>query len=224
MTVEQTWNWNRSSSLIPPAPLGICLAPVLAVSRLIDGRKVEPDQRAAASYLCRSSRGMGELSEVERGIEQLYARHMPDAVRLAYLLTDDGARAEDVAQDAFLKSAAKLHQLRDADRFGAYLRSAVVRTSISANRSENRQALRAERAARLEPSMSMTSDSTLDSQYLLELLKRLPHRQRAVVVLRFWLDMSEQEIADTLGCAQGTVKSSMSRALESLRGKVGPNA
>jgi RNA polymerase sigma-70 factor (sigma-E family) len=132
------------------------------------------------------------------------------AVRLAHLLTGTNVAAEDIAQEAF----ARLHR-----RFGAvehpdrYLRTAVVNlTRDWMRRSQREQA----KLARVTPSTTTATQGN-ESAAILEFVDRLPHRMRAVVVLRYWADLTEAEIAATLGCRPGTVKSLASRALVNLR-------
>jgi RNA polymerase sigma-70 factor (sigma-E family) len=147
-------------------------------------------------------------------VAELYRAHMPAATRLAYLLTGDRATAEDVAQDAFLRAAGRIGGLRDENAFGAYLHRSVV------NRVRNRaRRLTLERAHLRDdatpPPYELPDVATRDR--LWAALRRLPHRQRAALVLRFYLDLSEADTADRLGCRPGTVKSAVSRGLAALR-------
>lgn len=145
-------------------------------------------------------------------VTELYRAHLPGATRLAYLLTGDRAAAEDVAQEAFLRAASRLGALRDEAAFPAYLHRAVV------NQVRNRaRRLRLERG-RTEPApppYDLPDVATRDR--LWGALQRLPHRQRAALVLRFYLDLSEADVADRLGCRPGTVKSATARGLATLR-------
>lgn len=149
-------------------------------------------------------------------IDELYAAHVPSAVRFAYLLTGDAHRAEDVAHDAFLSAAARLGALRDPDRFGAYLRKAVTRRVLSDARSRDRERRRMERVAPTEGLDPMDA-AVAEHMSVMSLLEVLTPRQRAVVILRFWHDLPETEIARMVGCRPGTVKSTLSRALDALR-------
>jgi RNA polymerase sigma-70 factor (sigma-E family) len=148
----------------------------------------------------------------------LYRAHIPAAVRLAYLLTNDPATAQDVAHDAFLKAAGRVRTMRDPERFAAYLRRTVVRTVLMQRRSAERSQARAERVVRLgtvdhgDPALSAA-----DRVDVVAALAALPPRQQAVLVLRYWLDLPEAEIARMIGCRPGTVKSTLSRGLDALR-------
>lgn len=146
-------------------------------------------------------------------IADLYRAHMPAATRLAYLLTGDRTAAEDVAQDAFLRAASRLGALRDKEAFPAYLHRAVV--NASRNRARRLSLERRHAPTAGEPATELPDLATRDG--LWHALQRLPHRQRAALVLRFYLDLPEAEVADRLGCRPGTVKSAVSRGLAALR-------
>jgi RNA polymerase sigma-70 factor (sigma-E family) len=139
----------------------------------------------------------------------------PTMVRLAYGLTGDLGHAEDVAQTAFAKAYAAWPRVIRAGNPDAYLRQIVV--------NENRNRFRKQRVPeRLTGSMPERNgmDATLDlsdRSALMAALRALGPRQRAVVVLRYWLDLTETETAATLNCSVGTVKSQASRALATLR-------
>ena len=140
----------------------------------------------------------------------LYRRQRPAMVRLASLLTGSAVVAEEVVQEAFLK----LHtQRRRPDNPDGYLR--VVVTNLA--RSHLRR-LRLER--RVPPADHGVSDLP-DVDETWAAVRRLPFRQRAALVLRFYEDLSEADIARTLQCRPGTVKSSLHRGLAALRKELG---
>src|SRR5438093_3004294 len=141
---------------------------------------------------------------------ELYLRHADSAVRLAYLLTRDHALAEDLVQDAFVRLAGRLVHLRDPGAFEAYLRRTVVNLSNSQfrRRKVERTYLERTRGATGSP----TADRPLeDREVLWQTLGRLSGRQRAALVLRFYEDLSERQVAEILKCRPGTVKSLVSR-------------
>ncbi|WP_299051400.1 SigE family RNA polymerase sigma factor [uncultured Nocardioides sp.] len=150
------------------------------------------------------------------GLEELYATHRLSLVRLALLLVDDVAAAEDVVHDAFARMVARRTPLRDPHAALGYLRTSVVNGS--------RSALRRRRTARAyAPPLDVAPTSPEDSAVLaeehravLDGLARLGRRQREVLVLRYWSGLSEADIAATLGISRGTVKSTASRALVAL--------
>jgi RNA polymerase sigma-70 factor (sigma-E family) len=152
------------------------------------------------------------LAPAER-VTELYRAHLPGATRLAYLLTGDRTAAEDVAQEAFLRVASRLGALRDERAFGAYLHRAVV------NRVRNRARRLTLERAHLRPAPEPVAElpDLATRERLWQALQRLPHRQRAALVLRFYLDLSEADTAERLGCRPGTVKSSVARGLAALR-------
>ncbi|NYI99734.1 RNA polymerase sigma-70 factor (sigma-E family) [Nocardioides thalensis] len=152
---------------------------------------------------------------------QLYAEHRLSLVRLAVLLVDDVASAEDVVHDVFAGLLTGGKQIRDPDAAVGYLRRAVV------NRA--RSMLRRRRTARAYSPPDDASPPGPDDiavlgeehRAVLAALQELAPRQREVLVLRYWSDLSEADIADTLGISRGTVKSTASRALAALEKKLG---
>lgn len=150
----------------------------------------------------------------------LYAAHMPAAIRLALVLTGSREDAEDLAQEAFIRTAGRFADLRSRDAFPAYLRRAVVNASKMRHR---RRAV----AARHEPVLwpgdqpATPSLGIEERDRLARALFTLPERQRAALALRFYCDLSEAETADILGCRRGTVKSLVSRGVEAMRAALG---
>jgi RNA polymerase sigma-70 factor (sigma-E family) len=146
--------------------------------------------------------------------EFMHAR-WPTVVRLAYGLTGDQGHAEDVAQAAFARAYASWPRVRRAGDPDAYVRQIVV--------NENRNRFRRHRVTeRLTdaPPEAAAADVVRrydDRSVLIGALQRLGPRQRAVIVLRYWLDLTEHETAASLNCSVGTVKSQASRGLAMLR-------
>ena len=137
-------------------------------------------------------------------------------VRLGYGLTGDLQLAEDLAQTAFARAYASWHRVRRADNPDAYLRRIV----LNANRNRFRKRRVGEVLSGSVPDVATAVDSADrqgDRDALVAALLRLPYGQRAAVVLRYWLDLSETEAAAVLGCSAGNVKSQASRALAKLR-------
>ncbi|MCB5912432.1 RNA polymerase sigma factor [Streptomyces pinistramenti] len=161
--------------------------------------------------------GTAQAPEQQPTIGELYHAHRLAMVRLAVLLVDDRATAEDVVQDAFA-ALCKRHgeRLTDVDNALAYLRTAVVNAA--------RSVLRRRRSARnYTPPHEADAPSAeerivLDEEHreVLAALNRLTARRREVLVLRYWGDLTEAQIAATLGISRGSVKSLASRALDSL--------
>ena len=149
---------------------------------------------------------------------QFMAARWPALVRLAYGLTGDRWLAEDVAQAALASAYAAWWRVRRADDPDAYVRRILVNTSNRRFR-RRRIAEHAREPAEL-PDTAVADPADLIGQRsaLLSALRELPHRQRAIVVLRYWEDLSDAQVAAALGCAEGTVRSQASRALAKLRG------
>jgi RNA polymerase sigma-70 factor (sigma-E family) len=160
---------------------------------------------------------VGEAERLEGGrLAELYARHAPEARRLAYLLTGDRAQAEDLVQDSFVRITGRFLDLRDPDGFGHYLRRTIVNLGNSHFRRRRLESSYVERQKQLAIPTAVEPDpSTRDAVW--RALQRLPVRQRAAIVLRYYEDLSEEQISEILKCRRGTVKSLVSRGLDALR-------
>jgi len=151
----------------------------------------------------------------------LYARHGPDALRLAYLLTGDRELSEDLVQEAFIKVAGRLTSLRNADSFRWYLRKTVVNLANSYLRHRRVERAYAKGLISSTAGAGVSSPDMATKQAVREAIARLPVRQRAVVVLRYYEDLTDQQIASVLGWPLGSVKSSLHRAAAVLREHLG---
>lgn len=155
----------------------------------------------------------------DQALEQLYAAHWRSLVRLSVLLVRDQGVAEEVVQDAFVAVHGRWGRLRDPGRALAYLRQTVVNRSRSALR--HRAVVERHAARRTPPPEEPGADqAALVSDRraaVLDALRALPQRQREVLALRYYLDLSEAEISDTLGISRGAVKSHASRGAATLR-------
>lgn len=149
---------------------------------------------------------------VDSQFQRFYQEHFQSTARLARLLIGDAHVAEDVAQDAFVRLYRySISAPRPIESPAALLRATTVNLCRSWHRSERRAHLR---MVRHGPS---PEELTERERELDDSLRRLPYEQRAVIVLRYWLGQSEDEIARMLDCRPGTVKSRHSRALRALR-------
>lgn len=155
-------------------------------------------------------------------IDALYGTHWRYFVRLAVLLVDDVASAEDVVQDAFIALHRRAGALRDPDAAVAYLRASVVNLSRSVLR--RRQVVRKHLKV-AEPDNAPPADDEVlvrdEHRAALVAVRALPRHQREVLVLRYWSGMSEREIAQALGISQGSVKSAASRGMATLHRVLG---
>ncbi|GAA4691981.1 SigE family RNA polymerase sigma factor [Nocardioides conyzicola] len=139
----------------------------------------------------------------------------PSLYRYAYLLTGNHADAEDVAQQTLVKAHGSWARVEAADSPAAYLRRMLTNTYLSERRPQKR---RLEVLTDEPPEPVLAPASGLEDRMTLwPHVTSLPPRQRAVIVLRYYEQLSEQEIADALGCSRGNVKSTAHRALNALR-------
>jgi RNA polymerase sigma-70 factor (sigma-E family) len=163
---------------------------------------------------------VAEGTAVEPGpgsMADLYARYVPGGKRLAFLLTGDAHRADDLVHEAFVRCVGRFSYLRSHRAFDAYLRQAIVNlhTSGLRHRYVERAWMRRE-AARLAPVTASLPD-VASREDLWRALGTLPPRQRAALVLRYYEDLSEHDTADVLGCSVAAVKSLVARGSEALR-------
>ena len=137
-----------------------------------------------------------------------YRDAYPGAVRLAWLLTHDHDTAEDVVQDAFMRLRPRLATIEHRN---AYLRTAIVNGCRDQGRSAGRADARLRRIV-----VGAELSSTDRPSELLDVVARLSYKQRAVLVLRYWADLPEGEIAEIIGARAATVRSINARALARL--------
>lgn len=153
-------------------------------------------------------------------IERWYAAHHDELVRLAAFALSGAGGADELIQELFADLLRTPPDLRDPEAPMAYLRAAVLNRARSRHR-------RRSTGERVLHTVGQSTPTTVDDVEhravqratradVLAALDDLPSRQREVVLLRYWLDLSEREIADTLGISSGTVKSSASRAMKAL--------
>ncbi|HVQ96520.1 MAG TPA: SigE family RNA polymerase sigma factor [Mycobacteriales bacterium] len=152
------------------------------------------------------------------GLVELYHAHRLGMVRLAVLLVDDLATAEDVVQDAFAALHQRWDRLNDVNSAIGYLRTCVVNAARSVLRRRRTARLYTAPDERAHESAEAEAMLAAEHEEVLVAVRRLPRRQREVLILRYWSDLSEVEIAETLGVSRGTVKSTASRGLAALAG------
>jgi RNA polymerase sigma-70 factor (sigma-E family) len=163
--------------------------------------------------------GVEEESVDRSRLGELYVRYAPEGIKLAYLLTGDRMLAEDLVQEAFARFVGRLGHLRHPDAFGSYLRSTIVNLSRSHFRRRKVERAYIESASRA-PMLPPPVDAGFDHE-VHEALLRLPERQRAALVLRFYEDLSDAQTAEVMRCRPGTVRSLVSRAMQTIRAEVG---
>jgi RNA polymerase sigma-70 factor (sigma-E family) len=161
-----------------------------------------------------------ERWDADTAVEQLYAAHYRRLVRLSVLLVGDPETAEEVVQDSFVAMHGRWRSLREPDQGLAYLRQTVVNRSRSVLR---HRGVRARHAPTAVPDLPGADEDALASErraQVLEALRALPDRQREVLALRYYLDLTEAQIAETLGISRGAVKTHASRGVAALRAQM----
>lgn len=184
----------------------------------------EPVQRRERAVATR--RAPDERWDADTAVEQLYASHYTQLVRLSVLLVRDRETAEEVVQDSFVAMHGRWKNLADPEKGLAYLRQTVVNRSRSALR---RRGVERRYAAAQPGALAARTEAGADEAALaherrsvvLGALAALPRRQREVLALRYYLDLDEASIAETLGISRGAVKSHGSRGSASLRTLLG---
>lgn len=176
------------------------------------------DRGAGGSAATVGSRGADDA------IADLYAGHWAGLVRLAWLLLRDDQLAEEVTQDAFIAVHGNWGSLRDHTRALAYLRRSVVNGARSRLRHRGVEERYLERQQRDRSALGAweagPEDRLLEHEShdaMIDALRRLSQRQREVLTMRYYLDLSEAEIADALGISAGSVKAHAHRGLAALR-------
>jgi RNA polymerase sigma-70 factor (sigma-E family) len=155
--------------------------------------------------------------DAARAATAIYTAHYVSLLRMARLLVRDDAAAEDIVQESFIAMHGAWRGLGDTEKALAYLRQSVVTRS----RSVLRHRVAADRNAPMPvpdmPSAEEGAISALERSAVASALRNLPPRQREAVVLRYYADLSEAQIASTMGVSRGAVKSHTARALSALR-------
>lgn len=154
-------------------------------------------------------------------VEAMFVEHGRSLVRLAGLFVDDRAAAEDLVQEAFIRLSRSLDRIRDPDRAAAYLRSIVLNLA----RDHNRRGLVSLRHRPPAQPDVRTAEETVEledeQRHVVEALRALPRRQRDVLVLRYYLELSPPEIAETLGLSVNSVKTHQRRGMAAMQDRLG---
>ena len=153
----------------------------------------------------------------DRAVIELYSQHYRALVRLAALLVRDTPTAEEVVQDSFVAMSGGWQRLRDTEKALAYLRQAVVNRSRSVLRHRTVVDKNLQKAPPDMPSAEHGALVLLERSAVVAALRGLPDRQREALVLRYYADLSEAEIATAMGISRGAVKSHTARGMSALR-------
>jgi RNA polymerase sigma-70 factor (sigma-E family) len=148
--------------------------------------------------------------------EEFAASRLPGVLAFAAMLTGQRATAEDIAQEVLTRACARWDMIGGLDRPEFYVRKMVLNEFLSWRRRSGRLILAGDAVA-TAPSISDLADQYADRNALLAEISKLPRRQRAVLVLRYYEDRSDAQIAELLGCRPATVRAYASRALAALR-------
>jgi RNA polymerase sigma-70 factor (sigma-E family) len=176
--------------------------------RRIAAKAADPaDARAAATI---------EL-DVDRAVSDLYSEHYRSLVRLAALLVRDVATAEEVVQDSFVAMHGGWRRIRDTDKALSYLRQTVVNRSRGVLRHRAVVERNAPQPSPDMPSAEHGALELLERSAVVAAVRTLPPRQREAVVLRYYGNLSEAQIAAAMGISKGAVKSHTARAMIALR-------
>ena len=167
--------------------------------------------------LARTQTGRTARGVVVMSYEEYVTLRWPTLYRTAYLMTGDHADAEDLVQSALVKVYGAWHKVSRADSADAYVRRVLVNTFVSGRRPVR---FTRERIVAAVPERAAIVEGPEDRLSLWPHVAALPPKQRAVIVLRYYEDLSEAQIADALGCSPGTVKSNASLAIKSLRARM----
>jgi RNA polymerase sigma-70 factor (sigma-E family) len=153
-------------------------------------------------------------TEARTAVTALYQAHALGLIRLAVIMLGDRPSAEDVVQDAFTGLYRRWRTLADTDKALSYVRASVLNGARSALRRRARQP-----AGASDPPAESAEAAVLVSEehrQVIAAIRGLPDRQREALILRYYLDLNEEEIARAMGISRGTVKSTTSRALAAL--------
>jgi RNA polymerase sigma-70 factor (sigma-E family) len=155
--------------------------------------------------------------DAEQAVTAMYSTHYRSLVRLAALLVRDVATAEEVVQDSFVAMHTAWRRIRDNEKALSYLRQSVVNRSRSVLRHRVVVDRNAPKPAPDMPSAEQGALTLLERTAVVAALRSLPPRQREALVLRYYGDLSEAQIASAMGISRGAVKSHTARAIASLR-------
>jgi RNA polymerase sigma factor (sigma-70 family) len=153
-------------------------------------------------------------------VEELYAAHAQGAVRLAYLLVGDHQTAQDIAQEAFLRAFGRFADLRKPASFATYLKTTIVNLTRKHFKRRGLERLYIQRL-RARPAPSVAPPNIEQRAVVTQALLKVPERQRAALVLHYYEDLSEYEVADLLGVSEQAARSLVARGRKALREQLG---
>ncbi|WP_438828575.1 SigE family RNA polymerase sigma factor [Streptomyces hesseae] len=227
MPVIAPWSAARPGQLPPqvpaqpsatsaqPAPVAQ-LAPITPISSALAPQTSSQPSPQPSPRPGDADEAMAEGTTVDH-LTETYRAHYRSLLGLAALLLDDTASCEDVVQEAFIRVHSARNRVRDPEKTLAYLRQTVVNLSRSALR---RRILGLKLLSKPMPDMASAEEGAyeqLERDQLIKAMRGLQRRQREVLVLRYFADMTEAQVAETLGLSLGSVKAYGSRGIAALR-------
>ena len=192
----------RNSHVTTGEPDAVPARPINVTDTLLAGVTLEP---------------VAKEWDATQAVTEIYNTHYRSLVRLAVLLVRDVATAEEVVQDSFVAMHSASRRLRDSDKAPSYLRQSVVNRSRSVLRHRVVVDRNAPKPAPDMPSAEQGALSLLERSAVISALRTLPQRQREALVLKYYADLSEAQIAASMGISQGAVKSHTARGMASMR-------
>jgi RNA polymerase sigma-70 factor (sigma-E family) len=180
-------------------------------------RPTNVTETLTATALVPEIRSAPSVWDADRVVTEIYHGEYKSLVRLAVLLVHDVPTAEEVVQDAFEAMHTAWRRLRDSEKALSYLRQAVVNRSRSVLRHRTVVDKNAPKPAPDEPSAEHAAMALIERSAVIKALRALPDRQREAIVLRYYADLSEADIATTMGISKGAVKSHTARAMAALK-------
>lgn len=182
-----------------------------------DGQGARPTD-VTETLVARGTAGAVAVAwDADQAVTALYSANYRSLVRLAAMLVRDSGTAEEVVQDAFVAMHGGWRRLRDPDKALSYLRQSVVNRSRSVLRHRAVVEKYAPKGLPDAPSAEAGAIGELERSAVIDALSRLPARQREALVLRYYADLSEAEIANAMGISRGAVKSHTARGMTALR-------
>jgi RNA polymerase sigma-70 factor (sigma-E family) len=155
-------------------------------------------------------------ASADEGLTALYVGHYRELVRLAALLLDSVETSEEVVQEAYIRAHGAWHRITDEDKALAYLRSTVLNLARSRMRHRLVQRKYAPKPMPDAASAEHGAMAGLERAAVIAALRKLPAKQREAVVLRYYADLSEREIAESMGISGGAVKTHIHRGMAAL--------
>jgi RNA polymerase sigma-70 factor (sigma-E family) len=206
-----------------PGTIFAAAATKLAMPRLVHMNPTSgADTGAATEAKPQSPTGPASSAEPAKpadpaeAVSAMYQAHALSMIRLAHVIVGSRATAEDVVQDAFLGLYRRWNHLASTDKALSYVRSSVLNGCRSVLRGNARLDLSgSDQAATLSAETTVLASE--DHRQLANALRGLPHRQRSVLVLRYYLDVADEQIARDLAVSESTVRSVRRRGLAALR-------